>query len=56
VSERLAAIERKFDLVARTVRTLVDLINTKHALRVKWYIVILIMADILLTLYGMWAR
>ncbi|HSD41396.1 MAG TPA: RMD1 family protein [Burkholderiales bacterium] len=56
VSERLAAIERKLDLVARTVRTLVDLINTKHALRVEWYIVVLIMADILLTLYGMWAR
>lgn len=56
VSERLAALERKLDLVARTVRTLVDLINTKHALRVEWYIVILIMADILLTLYGLWAR
>jgi uncharacterized Rmd1/YagE family protein len=56
VSERLAAIERKLDLVARTVRTLVDLINTKHALRVEWYIVALIMADILLTLYGLWAR
>jgi uncharacterized Rmd1/YagE family protein len=56
VSERLAALERKLDLVPRTVRTLVDLINTKHALRVEWYIVILIMADILLTLYGLWAR
>jgi uncharacterized Rmd1/YagE family protein len=56
VSERLAAIGRKLDLVARTVRTLVDLLNTKHALRVEWYIVALIMADILLTLYGLWAR
>jgi uncharacterized Rmd1/YagE family protein len=56
VSERLAAIERKLDLVARTVRTLVELINTKHALRVEWYIVALIMADILLTLYGLWVR
>jgi uncharacterized Rmd1/YagE family protein len=56
VSERLAAIERKLDLVARTVRTLVDLINTKHALRVEWYIVVLIMADIALTLYGIWTR
>jgi len=56
VSERLAAIERKLDLVARTVRTLVDLINTQHALRVEWYIVALIVAEILLTLYGLWVR
>lgn len=56
VRERLAAIERKLDLVARTVRTLVDLLNAKHALRVEWYIVALIAADILLTLYGLWTR
>lgn len=56
VRERLAAIGRKLDLVARTVRTLVDLLNTRHALRVEWYIVALIAADILLTLYGLWTR
>ncbi|OFZ94571.1 MAG: hypothetical protein A2Z64_01495 [Betaproteobacteria bacterium RIFCSPLOWO2_02_67_12] len=52
--ERLAALERKLGLVARTSRTLVDLLNAKHALRVEWYIVALIAFDIVLVLYGMW--
>lgn len=56
VHERLAMIERKLDLAGRTVRTLVDLINARHALRVEWYIVALIVVEILLTLYGMWFR
>lgn len=38
------------------MRTLVDLLNAKHALRVEWYIVALIVVEILLTLYAMWVR
>jgi uncharacterized Rmd1/YagE family protein len=53
IHERLAALDRKLELVARTERTLVDLISTRHALRVEWYIVALIVFEILLTLYGM---
>src|SRR3990172_9098795 len=56
IRERLAALGRKLDLVARTVRTLVELIDTRHSLRVEWYIVILIVVEILLTLYDMWLR
>ena len=56
VRERLAALERKLALAGRTVRTLVDLINARHSLRVEWYIVALIVVEILLTLYGMWLR
>ncbi len=52
--ERLAALERKLGLVARTSRTLVDLLNAKHALRVEWYIVALIAFEILLSLFQMW--
>jgi len=55
IHERLAALDRKLELAARTERTLVDLLGTKHALRVEWYIVILIVFEILLTLYGMWS-
>lgn len=52
---RLAAdFDRKLELVARAERTLVDLMSTRHALRVEWYIVALIAFEILLTLYGMW--
>ena len=56
VHERLAVMERKLDLAGRTVRTLVELINAGHSLRVEWYIVALIVVEILLTLYGMWFR
>jgi len=54
VHERLAVMERKLDLAGRTARTLVDLINARHSLRVEWYIVALILVEILLTLYRMW--
>ena len=53
IHERLAALDRKLELAARTERTLVELISTRHALRVEWYIVGLIVLEILLTLYGM---
>jgi len=56
LGERLAALERKLDFVSRTSRTLVDLLNARHSLRVEWYIVALIVFEILLTLYEMWRR
>lgn len=56
ILERLAALDRKLDLVARTERTIVDVITTRHSLRVEWYIVILIVFEILLTIYELWLR
>jgi len=53
LTERARAVERKFDLIARTATTALDLQQTRHLLRVEWYIVILILASILLTLYDM---
>jgi uncharacterized Rmd1/YagE family protein len=53
IRERLAALDRKLELAARTERTLVELISTRHSLRVEWYIVALIAFEILLTLYEM---
>ena len=53
IHERLDALDRKLELAARTERTLVELISTRHALRVEWYIVGLIVLEILLTLWGM---
>jgi len=49
--ERRLALERKLDLISRTVETLVDLLQDKRSLRVEWYIVILIVVEIVLTLY-----
>jgi uncharacterized Rmd1/YagE family protein len=54
IHERLAALDRKLELVARTERTLADLVSTRHALRVEWYIVALIVLEIGLTAYELW--
>jgi len=51
LQERRTALERKLDLIGRTVETLADLLQNKRALRVEWYIVALIVFEILLTLY-----
>jgi uncharacterized Rmd1/YagE family protein len=54
--ERHLALERKLDLISRTAETLLKLLNNNRALRVEWYIVILIVAEIMLTLYEMFMR
>jgi len=51
LQERKLALDRKLDLISHTVETLVDLLQNKRALRVEWYIVILIVIEIFLTLY-----
>ncbi len=53
IRERLAALDRKLELAARTERTLFDLMSARHALRVEWYIVGLIAFEIALTLWRM---
>ena len=54
--ERHRALERKLDLVSKTAGTLLDLLQDRRTLRVEWYIVILIVVEILLTIYEMWIR
>ena len=51
LQERRLALDRKLELISRTVETLVDLLQNKRALRVEWYIVLLIVIEIFLTLY-----
>ena len=53
IHERHQALERKLQLLARTAETLVSLLQQKRSLRVEWYIVILIVVEILLMLYEM---
>ena len=52
--ERFIALERKLDLVSRTAETSLDLLQNKRSLRVEWYIVILIVVEIILTFYELW--
>lgn len=49
--DRDRALDRKLDVVSRTVETLLGLVQTRSSLRVEWYIVLLIVAELLLTGY-----
>jgi len=51
--ERHIALEQKLDLISRTAETLLGVLQANRTLRVEWYIVILIVFEILLTLYNM---
>jgi uncharacterized Rmd1/YagE family protein len=53
--EREHALNRKLELVSRTVATLLEVIQNRRSLRVEWYIVLLILFEIALTLYDMLA-
>ena len=51
--ERHRALTRKLDLIAQTATTALGLLQARRSLRVEWYIVILIVIEIFLTLYQM---
>ncbi len=53
LKERHLDLERKLSLIAQTAETLLDILRNERSLRVEWYIVILIILEILLTLYQM---
>jgi uncharacterized Rmd1/YagE family protein len=54
--DRFEVVESKLDLIGRTIQTAIDLIQSRRSLRVEWYIVILIVFEIALTLYEMFIR
>jgi uncharacterized Rmd1/YagE family protein len=49
--ERHLALERKLELISRTAETLLGLLQTNRSLRVEWYITLLIVFEIMITLY-----
>lgn len=49
--ERTLALERKIATLSKTAETLVEAVRHKQTLRVEWYIVILILVEIALSLY-----
>ena len=51
LGDRQAALDAKLSLIARTAETFLDLLQNKRSLRVEWYIVLLIVLEILLTSY-----
>jgi uncharacterized Rmd1/YagE family protein len=56
IPDRYEAVESKLDLIGRTIQTAVNLVQSRRSLRVEWYIVILIVFEIILTLYEMFIR
>ncbi len=56
LKERQLALERKLEVISRTAQTLIDLLQAGRSLRVEWYIVALILFEILLSLYEMFVR
>jgi required for meiotic nuclear division protein 1 len=54
--ERGRAIDRKLDIVSRTVETLLSLEQTRSSMRVEWYIVALIVAELAIAAYSLFPR
>jgi uncharacterized Rmd1/YagE family protein len=54
--DRDRALDRKLDIVSNTVETLLGLVQTRSSMRVEWYIVALIVAELLLSLYPLLLR
>jgi uncharacterized Rmd1/YagE family protein len=53
IEERAAILDRKLELISRTVETILDLLQKQQSMRVEWYIVVLILVEIFLSLYSM---
>ena len=51
IRERHLALERKLELVSRTAETALDIQHQNTGLRLEWYVVILIVIEVLLSLY-----
>lgn len=49
--ERDRALDRKLELVSRTVETLLGLVQQSRNIRLEWYVVLLIVAELVLTIY-----
>ncbi|MFQ4140163.1 RMD1 family protein [Nodosilinea sp. PGN35] len=56
IRDRHSALERKLDLVSRTAETVIDLQRHQTGLRLEWYVVLLIVIEVLLSLYDLFVR
>jgi required for meiotic nuclear division protein 1 len=56
IRERHSVLERKLDLVSRTAETVLDLQRQQTGLRLEFYVVILIVIEVLLSLYDLFIR
>lgn len=54
--ERHLALERKLELIFRTVETVMDLLHTNRLILLEWYVVALILIEIFISLYEILAK
>lgn len=54
--ERLLILEQKLSLISRSVETALGILQQDSSHRVEWYIVILIVVEILLAVYELWRQ
>lgn len=54
--ERLVVLEQKLALISKTVETALGIMQRSSSHRVEWYIVILIVVEIFLSIYDLWMR
>jgi required for meiotic nuclear division protein 1 len=50
--DRSRALDRKLEFIFRTADTLLRLVESRRTLRLEWYVVALIVVEVLLSLYG----
>ena len=56
LAERDHAVTRKLELLGRTANTFLDVLGTRRSLLVEWYIVILILLEIVILVYDLSTR
>jgi uncharacterized Rmd1/YagE family protein len=56
IRERHSALERKLELISQTAQTVLEFMQHSSSLRVEWYVVILIVVEILLSLYDIFLQ
>ncbi len=56
IRERHVALERKLDLIYRTSQSVLELMQHRTSLRAEWYIVILIVVEIILSVYELFIK
>ena len=56
LNDRYTALDRKLELISRTVSTVLALLQNRRSLLVEWYIVALVILEFLLSLYGLIVR
>jgi len=54
--ERHHALERKLELISQTAQTVLEFMQHSSSQRVEWYVVILIVVEILLSLYDIFFK